>query len=128
MLMNGTEPSGNDVRYCPACGELIQPEQRIFREDLVLNRYRTEFRCSACGYHGDLFRHEPGDPDPDVMTDGGTEQTVEFPDEDVGLVLTPRDIEDMLNGEDAVWTGVLPGIKFTMSAEVVDGSTTESER
>lgn len=47
-----------DVQYCPHCGEPLTGEQRHFREDLVLNRYRTEFKCPACDYHGEVFRHE----------------------------------------------------------------------
>lgn len=61
-----------DVQYCPHCGESITSQQRHFREDLVLNRYRTEFRCPACNYHGEVFRHDGGEKNPDVMTDGGT--------------------------------------------------------
>jgi predicted RNA-binding Zn-ribbon protein involved in translation (DUF1610 family) len=47
-----------DVTYCPECGEEVPPENTQFREDLVLNRYRTEFECSSCGYHGEVFRHD----------------------------------------------------------------------
>lgn len=63
--------SDPDVQFCPHCGESITSAQRHFREDLILDRYRTEFECPACGYHGEVFRHGEGDSDPDVMTDGG---------------------------------------------------------
>lgn len=67
-----------DVEYCPCCGESITSQQRAFQEDLVLNRYRTEFECPACGFHGDLFRHEAGDPDPELMTDGGQSERANY--------------------------------------------------
>lgn len=60
--------SNPDVAFCSACGESITRQQRHFREDLILNRYRTEFKCPACGFHGEVFRHEPGEPDPEVNT------------------------------------------------------------
>lgn len=44
-----------DVEYCPSCGESITQQQRRFYEDLVLNRYRTEFppfRLSDSQYCG----------------------------------------------------------------------------
>lgn len=64
-----------DVQYCPHCGESITQRDRRFFEDLVLNRYRTEFRCPACGYKGDVFRHNCGASETDLMTDGGREQS-----------------------------------------------------
>jgi len=48
----------SDVEYCPACGTELDPRYTEFKEDLVLNRYRTEFECPECKYHGELFRHE----------------------------------------------------------------------
>lgn len=53
-----TQVVSGDVKFCPECGEDIPPENTEFGEDLVLNRYRTEFRCGDCGYHGEVFRHE----------------------------------------------------------------------
>ena len=61
----------SDVQHCPTCGEAITSHDRVFREDLILDRDRTEVKCPACGFHGEVFRHESGDPNPDVMTDGG---------------------------------------------------------
>lgn len=68
---HSTHSRDPDVQHCPHCGESITTAQRHFREDLVLDRYRTEFKCAVCGYHGEVFRHDVGDKDPDVMTDGG---------------------------------------------------------
>ena len=51
-------PYNPDVQNCCHCGDPITGEQRHFKEDLVLNRYRTEFKCPSCGYHGEVFRHE----------------------------------------------------------------------
>jgi len=51
----------SDVDFCPNCGENIPDYDREFRADLVLDRYRTEFRCASCGYHGEVFRHNTDD-------------------------------------------------------------------
>jgi ribosomal protein S27AE len=53
-----TQVASGDVKFCPECGEDVPPENTEFVEDLVLNRYRTEFKCGDCGYHGEVFRHE----------------------------------------------------------------------
>lgn len=63
----------------------------------------------------------------DESTDD-TEQTVEFPERDYSLLLTPTDIEGMLNGEAAIWSAIVPGIKLKMTAEVVSGEDTDSDR
>lgn len=52
------EVFGGDVEFCPNCGEEVPPSCTEWTEDLVLNRYRTEFKCPSCHYHGEVFRHE----------------------------------------------------------------------
>lgn len=55
-----TNAESGDVNYCPRCGADIGGlgnGTANFFEDLVLNRYRTEFACGECGYHGEVFRH-----------------------------------------------------------------------
>lgn len=59
-----TEQMGyGDVNYCPNCGEEVPDSAQSLTEDLVLNRYRTQFKCVECWYHGELFRHDGGDQD-----------------------------------------------------------------
>lgn len=48
----------SDVDYCPNCGSKVPETATDFSEDLVLNRYRTHFKCVECWYHGELFRHD----------------------------------------------------------------------
>ena len=74
--LSGEVAHNPDVQYCPHCGDPISSHQRHWYDDLVLNRYRTEFECPGCGYHGEVFRHEPGERDPETMTDGGRSEHV----------------------------------------------------
>lgn len=46
-----------DAQFCPRCGESLPASRTTFTDDLVLNRYRTEFECPECGFHGEVFRH-----------------------------------------------------------------------
>jgi len=48
-----------DAGECQSLARAIYDAvEQEWTEDLVLNRYRTEFRCPGCGYHGEVFRHE----------------------------------------------------------------------
>jgi predicted RNA-binding Zn-ribbon protein involved in translation (DUF1610 family) len=60
MPSNTRNKSGGDVDYCPRCGsemDGIGDGTAQFFEDLILDRYRTEFACNECGYHGEVIRH-----------------------------------------------------------------------
>lgn len=46
-----------DARYCSSCGEPLSVRDTEMHEDLILDRYRTAFRCPSCGYTGEVIRH-----------------------------------------------------------------------
>lgn len=50
-----------DAEYCPSCGESLDEDDSHFWGDELLNIYRIPFGCKACGYRGEIIRHDTDD-------------------------------------------------------------------
>lgn len=55
---DGWDSPPADARYCPHCAEPLAGHNVHFIADELLGRYRAQFRCPDCRYHGEVIRHD----------------------------------------------------------------------